>query len=55
MLVEGMVVKRGRGYAMEAWRAFDVSDGELFPCTYSLSVETERHLVGLLKRAATER
>ena len=52
MLVQGMVVKQGRGYAVEGWRAFDVSDGELFPCSYSLSVETERHLVGLLKRSA---
>ena len=28
MLVQGIVSKRGRGYSVEAWRAFDVSGGE---------------------------
>ena len=52
MLVQGIVSKRGRGYYVEAWRAFDVSGGERFPCSYSLSVETEQYLVALLKRSA---
>ena len=52
MLVQGIVSKRGRGYVVEAWRAFDVSGGGRFPCGYTLSQGVEQYLIGLLKRSS---
>ena len=52
MLVQGILVcRKGSGESyVEAWRAFDVSGGERFPCGYSLSAEVEQYLIGLLRR-----
>ena len=50
MLVQGM----WNGRAIEAARAFDVSDTEPFPCWWTLSAATQEILVGELAQAAQD-
>ena len=47
MLLQGVF----NGTELEAWRAFDVSGGEMHPMTYTLSAGQERQCERWLKEA----